>query len=51
MNWYGIWTLKVLGLATQIKCERAAGFVPRKEVLADGKFTRSGARHLQSAAD
>jgi fatty-acid desaturase len=25
MNWYGIWTLKVFGLATQIKREGAAG--------------------------
>jgi fatty-acid desaturase len=35
LNWYAIWALKVVGLATQIKHVRAAGVV-RKEILADG---------------
>ena len=39
MNWYGIWTLKVFGLATQIK-----------HVFADGNPTQTNVRHLQSTA-
>ena len=49
MNWYGIWTLKVFGLATQIKRVRDAGLV-RKEILADGKLTQTNVRLLQSVA-
>jgi fatty-acid desaturase len=49
MNWYGIWTLKVFGLATQINRVRAAGLV-REEVPADGNLTQTSVRHLQSAA-
>jgi fatty-acid desaturase len=49
MNWYGIWMLKMFGLATQNKRAGAADLV-RREILADGNLTPTGARHLQSAA-
>jgi sn-1 stearoyl-lipid 9-desaturase len=49
VNWYGIWVLKVVGLATQITRVRAAG-LNRKEILADGHLTQTRVRHLQSAA-
>jgi fatty-acid desaturase len=36
MNWYGIWALKVVGLATQITGVRPVG-LDRKEIFADGR--------------
>ena len=49
MNWYGIWMLKVFGLAKQIKRVPAAGLM-RKEILADGNLSQTSVRHLQSTA-
>jgi fatty-acid desaturase len=47
MNWYGIWALKVLGLATQIMRVPAADGV-RREILAAGNLSQTSVRHLQS---
>jgi fatty-acid desaturase len=49
MNWYGIWTLKMFGLAKHIKCVPSAGLV-RKDMLADGNVTQTSTPHLQGAA-
>jgi stearoyl-CoA desaturase (delta-9 desaturase) len=49
MNWYGIWALKVIGLATQITSLRAAG-LDRKEIAAGGLVTQDSLRHLRTAA-
>ena len=49
MNWYGIWMLKVVGLAKQIKRVPAAGLI-RKEIHADGNLSQTSVRHLQSTA-
>ncbi|MGE5733786.1 MAG: hypothetical protein ACM34E_01740, partial [Acidobacteriota bacterium] len=40
MNWYGIWMLKVVGLAKQIKRVPAAGLI-RKEIHADGNLSQT----------
>ena len=44
MNWYGIWMLKVFGLAKQIKRVPAAGLI-RKEIHADGNLSQTSVRH------
>ena len=48
MNWYGIWLLRVVGLATQI-----AGVRPdrldRNETLAGASLIKTAVRRLQSA--
>jgi len=49
VNWYGIWMLKVVGLATQITSVRAAG-LDRKEILSGGHLTQTRVRHLHIAA-
>jgi stearoyl-CoA desaturase (delta-9 desaturase) len=49
MNWYGIWVLKVIGLATQITSVRTAG-LDRNEIAAGGHLTLDNVRHLRSAA-
>ncbi|HEV2397152.1 MAG TPA: hypothetical protein VGS27_09455, partial [Candidatus Sulfotelmatobacter sp.] len=49
MNWYGIWLLKVLGLATQIMRLKPAG-LDRREIQADDHGTITSLEHLQSAA-
>jgi stearoyl-CoA desaturase (delta-9 desaturase) len=49
MNWYGIWVLKVFGLAKQITIVRPDGS-DRKEIFAGSHVTKTSIRHLQSAA-
>jgi stearoyl-CoA desaturase (delta-9 desaturase) len=49
MNWYGIWALKVIGLATQVTSVRAAS-LDRKEMAAGRHLTPASVRHLQIAA-
>lgn len=48
MNWYGIWTLTVLGLAKQIVRLKPAG-LDRREISADNHGTKTRVHHLQSA--
>jgi fatty-acid desaturase len=40
MNWYGIWALKIVGLATQIAGVRPVG-LDRQEIFADGRLTKT----------
>jgi len=49
MNWYGIWMLRMFGLATQIKRVGVADLV-RKEMPRDGNLPHASVRQLQSAA-
>jgi fatty-acid desaturase len=48
MNWYGIWMLRMFGLATQIKLVGAADLI-RKEMRRDGDLPHSSVRQPQSA--
>jgi stearoyl-CoA desaturase (delta-9 desaturase) len=49
VNWYGIWILRMVGLATQIKRVGVAELI-RKEIGSDGDLPHSSVRQLQSAA-
>ena len=49
MNWYGIWLLKVLGLATQIMRLKPAG-LDRRKIQAEYHGTITSLEHSQSAA-
>jgi sn-1 stearoyl-lipid 9-desaturase len=49
MNWYGIWMLKMFGLATQIKRVGVADLI-QKETRRDGNLPRASVRQLQRAA-
>ena len=49
MNWYGIWALRKLGLATQVKRVRAGSPV-RKEMLLEDCVIQSAHQNLRSIA-
>ena len=51
MNWYGIWTLKVLGLAKQIQFTQLAPlFLGRSLSASETELTSTSARRSQGAA-
>jgi hypothetical protein len=50
MNWYGIWVLKVLGLAKQIKVTQLAPLLPGDLSASKRQLTPMSGRRSQSAA-
>jgi hypothetical protein len=51
MNWYGIWMLKVLGLAKQIQFTQLAPLFPGRNLSAsETELTSTSARRSQGAA-
>jgi hypothetical protein len=50
MNWYGIWMLKVLGLAKQIKVTQLAPLLPGDLSASQRQLTPMTGRRSQGAA-